>query len=140
MNDGSVFCAAGRLKFANIPHTSKKQMTVSKSYYTLVEKHCLILNFYWIPLSRVLIRAVLRECFYCKQYTVKAKTTYMADLSKGRMLAGQKLFTSTRIDLFGPMLVKRTKRTRSNAALVKCYGIIFTWMAVQAGHLKLTND
>ena len=100
----------------------------------------MIPNFYWIPSSHVLIRAVLRECFYCKQYTVKAKTTYMADLSKGRMLGGQKLFTSTGIDLFGPMLAKRTKRTRSNATLVKCYGIIFTWMTVQAGHLKLTND
>ena len=33
MNDGSALCVAGRLKFANIPHTSKKQMIVSKSYY-----------------------------------------------------------------------------------------------------------
>ena len=54
----------------------------------------------------------------------------MADLPKHRMLAGQKPFTSTGIDLFGPMLVQRTKGTRSNTALVKCYGIIFTCMTV----------
>ena len=64
----------------------------------------------------------------------------MADLPKDRMLAGQKPFTSTGIDLFGPMLVKRTKGTRSDAALVKRYGIIFTCMTVRAIHLELTND
>ena len=57
-----------------------------------------------------------------------------------KMLADQKPFTSTGIDLLGPMLVKRTKGTRSNAASAKRYGIIFTCMAVQAVHLKLTND
>ena len=35
---------------------------------------CLIRSFYWIPSFRGLIRTVLRECFYCIQYTVKAKT------------------------------------------------------------------
>ena len=43
----------------------------------------------------------------------------MADLPKSRMLAGQKSFTSTGIDLFGSILVKRMKGTKSNAALVK---------------------
>ena len=71
---------------------------------------------------------------------MKAKPTYMADLPKDRMLAGQKPFTSTGIDLFGPMLVKRTKGTRSNAAIVKHYGIIFTCMTVRATHLELTDD
>ena len=71
---------------------------------------------------------------------MKAKPTYMADLPKDRMLAGQKPFTSTGIDLFGPMLVKRTKGARSNAVLVKHYGIIFTCMTVRAIHLELTND
>ena len=71
---------------------------------------------------------------------MKARTTYMADLPKDRMLAGQKPFTSTGIDLFGPMLVKRTKGTRSNYTLVKRYGIIFTCLTVRAVHLELTND
>ena len=57
-----------------------------------------------------------------------------------RMLAGQKPFTSTGIDLLGPMLVKRNMGTRSNAASVKRYGIIFTCMTVQTVHLELTND
>ena len=64
----------------------------------------------------------------------------MADLPNDRMLPGQKPFTSTGIDLFGPMLVKRTTGTRSNNALVKRYGIIFICMTVRAIHLELTND
>ena len=156
MNDERVLCVGGRLKFANVPRTSKNQMIVSKSHYLarliIIDIHqrnlhtgreqtlCLIRNVYWIPSCRGLIRTVLKECLYCKRYTVKAKPTYMADLPKDRMLAGQKPFTSTGIDLFGPMLVKRTKGTRSNAALVKRYGIIFTCMTVRAIHLELTND
>ena len=102
---------------------------------------CLIHSFYCIRSScHVLIRTILRECLYCKRYTMMAKTTFTADLPKERMLAGQKLFTSTEIDLFGPMLVKRTKGTRSNVALVKRYGIIFTCMTVRAVHLELSND
>ena len=148
MNDERVLCIGGCLKFANIPPTSKNQMIVSKSHYlarpiiTDIHKQtlCLIRNFYLIPLCRGLTRTVLRECLYCKRYTAKAMTTCMADLSKDRMLAGQKPFTSTGIDLFGPMLVERTKGTRSNAALVKRYGVIFTCMTVRAVHLELTND
>ena len=64
----------------------------------------------------------------------------MADLPKYRMLAGQNSFTGTGIDCFGPMFVKRTKGTRSNPALVKCYGIISTCMTVRAVHPELTNN
>ena len=64
----------------------------------------------------------------------------MPDLPKDRMWDDQKPFTSTGIDLSGPILVKRTKGTRSNAALVKHYGIIFTYMTAQAVHHELTND
>ena len=64
MNDERVSCVEGRLKFANIPRTSKNQMIVSKSYYLahliITDIHernlhtgreqalCLICNFYWV--------------------------------------------------------------------------------------------
>ena len=63
----------------------------------------------------------------------------MVDLPRDRMVAIYKFF-STGINLFGPLLVKRTKGTRSNIALVKRYGIIFRCMTVRAVHLELTND
>ena len=99
---------------------------------------CLIRNFYWLPLCRGLVRTILRESEYCKRYTVKAKTTFMENLPRNRMLTGQKPFTG--IDLFGPIFAKRAKGTRLNAALVKRYGITFTCMTVQAVHLELIND
>ena len=37
---------------------------------------------------------------YCKRYSVKTKTTSIADLPKDWMLAGQKLFTIAKIDFF----------------------------------------
>ena len=138
MNDETVLCVGSRLKFANEPHTSKNQMIISKSHFhahlLIIDIHqhnlhfgreqtlCLICNVYWVPSCHGLIMTVLK------------------DLPKDRMLAGQKPFTNTGIDLFGPMLVKRTKETRSNAALVKRYGIIFTCMTVRVIHLELTND
>ena len=104
MNDERVLCGGGHLKFANVPRTSKNQMIVSKSHYLarliIIDIHqpnlhtgrdqtlCLIRNVYWISSCRGLIRTVLKECLYCKRYTVKAKPTYMADLHKDRMLAG----------------------------------------------------
>ena len=41
MNDERVLCVGGRLKFTNIPPTSKNQMTVSKSYYLV----CLMIRY-----------------------------------------------------------------------------------------------
>ena len=92
MNNERVLCFGGRLKFANIPPTSKNEMTISKSQclacLIITDIHqcnlhtgreqtlCLICNFYWIPSCRGLIRMVLRACLYCKRYTAKAKTTY----------------------------------------------------------------
>ena len=156
MSNERVLCVGGHLKFGNILHTNKNQMIVSKLHYLAhliiidirqrnlhtgrEQTLCLIRSVYGITSWRGLVRIVLRECLYCKRYTVKAKPTYMADLPKDRMLAVQKSFTSTGIDLFGPMLVKRTKETRSNAALVKRYGIIFTCMTVRTVHLEPTND
>ena len=83
MNDERVLCVGSRLKFANVPRTSKNQTIVSKSHYLarLIiigihqrnlhtgRKHalCLICNVYWIPSCCGLIRTVLKECLYCKR-------------------------------------------------------------------------
>ena len=82
MNNERVLCGGGRLKFANVPHTSKNQMIVSKSHYLahliIIDIHqrnlhtgreqtlCLIRNVYWISSCCGLIRTVLKECLYCK--------------------------------------------------------------------------
>ena len=166
MNDERVSFVRGCLKFKNSPSASKNQM-MSKSHHLarmiitdIYQRNLhsgreqtlwLICNFYWMPSCRCLIRTVLRRCLYCKRYTVKAKTTCMTDLPKGRISACQKPFTSTGKGLFSPMLVKRTKGRRSNFALVKRYGIIFTLFFIififilfslflRIVHLELTND
>ena len=101
---------------------------------------CLLQNIYWIPSCRGLIRKILNECLYCTQERINAKTTYMSDLPKDRMLIKEKPFTSTGIDFLGPILVKTSRGTRSNPAKAKRYGVIFTCVTVRAIHLELANN
>ena len=64
----------------------------------------------------------------------------MSDLPKERVAIGDKPFTYTGIDYFGPIAVKLSKRTRSNPALAKRYGVIFTCLTTRAVHLELAGD
>ena len=101
---------------------------------------CLLRTIYWVPSCRGLIRKTLNECLYCKREIIKAKTTYMSNLPKDRMLINEKPFTSTCIDFFRPISVKVSRGIRSNLAKAKRYGMIFTCMTVKAIHLELASD
>ena len=68
------------------------------------------------------------------QYNVHGRFT------QGQNVSWSKPCSSIGIEFFGPMLVKRIKKARSNAALVKRYAIIFTCMTVQAVHLRLSKS
>ena len=44
------------------------------------------------------------------------------------------------MDYFGPLGVKLSKRTRSNQATAKKYGILFTCLTTPAVHLEIAGD
>ena len=70
----------------------------------------------------------------------KPSEPQMADLPKERLGLREQAFTYTGVDFFGPMIVKLSKKTRSNQATAKRYGAIFTCLTVRAVHLELAGD
>ena len=68
----------------------------------------------------------------------------MSELPKERLDAYEKPFYNTSIDFFGPIIVKLSKKPRTNQAKAKRYGVIFACMTTCVIHLEtagdLTND
>ena len=64
----------------------------------------------------------------------------MADLPAERLWIKQQPFTYTDVDYFGPICVKFSRKTRSNQAVAKRYGVIFRCLTVPAVHIELASD
>ena len=111
INEKKILCVGGRINVGRLPKESKNQMTVSKLHHLssliIMDTHrhnfhigreqtlCIFRNIYWIPSCRGLIRKILNEYLYCKRERIKAKTKFMSDLPKYRMLINEKPFTNT---------------------------------------------
>ena len=68
------------------------------------------------------------------------ESPFMGDLPKERVKIGEKPFSNTGVDYFGPYLVKKNRETRSTKALTKRYGVIFTCLTTRAIHIELAGD
>ena len=68
------------------------------------------------------------------------ESPFMGDLPKERVKIGEKPFSNTGVDYFGPYLVKKNRETRSTKALTKYYGVIFTCLTTRAIHIELAGD
>ena len=89
---------------------------------------------FWIPQVRVLVRSVLSRCIKCKKIHAKPMTQQMAPLPKDRLTAYQPPFTSTSMDMFGPLYVKHGRGT------AKRWGCLFTCLTTRSIHLELVNS
>ena len=146
----------GRISHANIPFGRKHQIILSPNHpiLTLIVRHVHLVNLhvgrgptlskireqFWIASGKSFVRKVLRDCFYCKSQRAKPQAPYMGDLPKERVAIGERPFTYTGVDYFGPMTVKLSKKTRSNPALAKRYDALFTCLTTRAIHLELAGD
>ena len=95
---------------------------------------------YWITKGCSLARKIVSSCFTCKRRVVKPVAPLMADLTTERLSIRQQPFTYTRVDYSGPIYVKLSRKTRSNQAIAKRYGVIFTCLTVRAVHIELAAD
>jgi len=147
----------GRLnRSRDLPESSKHQIILPTYHYVtqLIIKyihesnhHCgrdQTLSFvrlnYWIINAKSVIRKVLSDCLYCKRLRVKPNPQFMSSLPLERLAIHQPPFTHTGIDYFGPILIKKHRKTRSTQAEIKRYGALFTCLTTRAVHLEVAGD
>ena len=87
---------------------------------------------YWIPQGRAAVKKQLRNCSFCHRRKTTPTPPLMGDLPSQRLEAGQP-FKNAGIDFFGPLLVKRFRKTE------KRYGLLVTCMATRAVHLEVAH-
>ena len=64
----------------------------------------------------------------------------MSDLPAERVSVPTSPFIHTGIDYFGSLFIEFSRKTRSNQAISKRYGAIFTYLASRALHIELAGD
>ena len=146
----------GRIKHAEVPFETKHQIILSHKHpaskLILDNIHqrnmhagvnhlvCLSRNNYWITHIKTLSKQVVRACQHCRRLNVRPVQPLMGNLPIERLSTKEHAFTFTGVDYFGPIQVKLSKRTRSNVATSKRYGVLFTCLTVRAIHLELAGD
>ena len=64
----------------------------------------------------------------------------MSKLPNDRLSVVEKPFSKVGVDYFGPLVVTLSKRTQSNQATVKRYGVLFTCLTTCTVHLEIAGD
>ena len=152
----SLIRVGGRIKHADLPFNIKHQIIthhkhriaslilrdIHERYMHTGRHHILSLSreHYWISKGCSLGRKIASSCLTCKRRVAKPVAPLMADLPTERLSIKQQPFTYTGVDYFGPIYVKFSKKTRSNQAIAKRYGVIFTCLTVRAVHIELASD
>ena len=146
-----VLRVEGRLEKANIPFAVKHSVVlpnhshvtklVIQDYHERVGhvgmSHtwaATIRQTFWIVKGAATVRKVLGQCLLCKRKNALAGQQIMSDLPTSRLEANKPSFYFTRVDYFGPMLVKQGR------VMVKRWGCLFTCMTVRAVHIELVSS
>ena len=149
LQDG-VLRARGRLKHSSLSAAAKYPVILPKKGRTvdlLIQdyhrraghegrQHVLadLRGSYWILGATSAVRRVLSRCLSCLRRQKPPERQKMADLPEDRLQDGEKPFTRTGVDFFGPFYAKRGRSS------VKKYGVIFTCLAVRAVHLEVAES
>ena len=86
---------------------------------------------YWIIKGRSTIKQVARRCILCQRRKAKSMQPKMSDLPFSRLEAMKPPFSSTGIDLFGPITIKQRR------ARIKRWGALFSCFTTRAIHLEV---
>lgn len=89
---------------------------------------------YWILGANSAVRRTLSRCVSCRRRQRPPESQRLADLPEDRVREGEKPFSSTGVDYFGPFFVKRGR------GQVKKYGVIFTCLVVRAIHIEVAES
>ena len=146
--DKSLIKVGGRLKHVNIPIQSKHQIILPAKHQvtSLIIQHyhetsyhsgrdqtlSIIRQSYWIANGKSTVRKILQRCLYCERIQVQPQSPVMADLPDERVGLYEPVFSYTGIDLFGPLVVKHSKCTRTTQTKFKRYGAVVICLTTYA--------
>ena len=148
LDEKGTMRVGGRLKRANIPYEWKHQIILPNKHHvtTLIvrEYHSYghlgpeyvlsnIRKTYWIIKGRSTIKQVARRCTLCQRRKAKSMQPKMSDLPFSRLEAMKPPFSSTGIDLFGPITIKQRR------ARIKRWGALFSCFTTRAIHLEVVE-
>ena len=88
---------------------------------------------YWVVRGRTAVKQLLQKCPTCRRLRAQPSPPRMASLPAERFDTARP-FSSTGIDMFGPLYVRRFRRTE------KRYGLLATCMATRAIHLEVVHS
>ena len=144
-----VLRVGGRLRKAPIPPESRHQCILPSDHHVtrIIVSHEHVTNghigpehilanlraTYWIVNGRVVIKGVLRRCFFCQIRRAIRAYPYMADLPSSRVAYNQPPFTNCGVDVFGHVFVKQGRKR------LKRWGVIFTCLTVRCIHLEIVE-
>ena len=144
-----LLCVGGRLGRAALPENSKHQTVIPKNshlarliVYHFHEKSAhsgreYVLSLrerFWQIRAHSVVRSVLSSCFACKRRHAPPGVQKMADLPARQITPDKPPFTCVGIGDFGPFLIRQRR------SQVKCYGAIFTCLALRAVHLEISHS
>ena len=152
---GNAIHVRGRLKHSYSPEDSKHSIIMSKRYHAtyLLLDHIHISNFHCgrtfsifvkrqILDKRMQIR-LLNHCqiiFLLQKTRSKTSSATYARITHTRHRSFNPSFTHIGIDYFGPISIKRGRRTRVNMGIGKRYRVLFTCLTYRIIHLQLAGD
>ena len=85
---------------------------------------------YWIPKGKSLVTKIIKNCVKCSRFSNEIPPQVMADLPAETIIESR-LFTSTGIDLAGPLTTKPDNKT---------YIAVFACFTIKATHLEIIQD
>ncbi|XP_043215496.1 uncharacterized protein LOC122378464 [Amphibalanus amphitrite] len=88
---------------------------------------------FWVPCARAAVKRVLSACPLCRRRRALPQPPREADLPAVRF-DDCRPFHNVGIDFFGPLLIKRNRKTE------KRYCLLVTCLTTRAVHLELTNS
>ena len=88
---------------------------------------------FWVPCARAAVKRVLSACPLCRRRRAQPQPPREADLPAVRF-DDCRPFHNVGIDFFGPLLIKRNRKTE------KRYCLLVTCLTTRAIHLEMTNS
>ena len=150
LDNNGVIRVGGRLENLNIPEEIKHPAVLPGSHQAVksiirhlhkknghvgVEHVLSLLRMeYWVTGARPAIKAVLRQCFFCRIRRSLRQFPLMANLPQGRGAIEQPPFSHTGVDLFGPIYVKQGRKR------LKRWVVLFTCLTVRCVHLEVVEN